>query len=646
MRRPWRAKDGIWSYLGLPNSLIGQAAMIVLPVALLTGLAAYSLRMDRQEVEQAARRRAQAVAPEIARSMEERINEMMSLPEITGSIVDGGIEGDPADPPEPPDWLGLLTPAQLRLWRQAEEAPGATAGRGLWGQLASLNLPAAAKAEAEFHTLEMQGGASPVSGAKALQFAARSPLLASASGAPLADLALLYAARAYGARAPAAYFDAVKARIQKASFLTPELVRAAAGAATASGNAGRARELAEAWSAREAAFALLRQLAQSPAALRWVAAEGRSYLGVRVPTQSGTEVKLFSEAAVKKTFEDGLRQRQGVLPIWAGTAVDLGGRTWRVGVHTGGPDYAVVPGALAGAPRGFTLHIQLAAQMLLYGAPSRNSLLFGLLMAAPVSALFGLMGLWRSHQRQVRLAAMKSNFVSSVSHELRAPIAAVRLMAESLETGRVEGEAKQREYFRLISQECRRLSSLVENVLDFSRIEQGRRQFHFEPLDLAALLRQSVTLMEPYAAERQIQIELAEPSGRALELEPCWDHQAVEQMLVNLIDNAVKHSPVGGKVAVSVETAECVGHPPILRLWVEDWGEGIPPGEHERIFDLFYRHGSELRRETKGVGIGLHIVKHIAEAHGGRVIVESAVGQGSRFGLELPVIPPAAQEVS
>jgi two-component system phosphate regulon sensor histidine kinase PhoR len=142
--------------------------------------------------------------------------------------------------------------------------------------------------------------------------------------------------------------------------------------------------------------------------------------------------------------------------------------------------------------------------------------------------------------------------------------------------------------------------------------------------------------MAPCAAERQVSLKLAGPEPGAPELEPCWDGQAIEQSLVNLLDNAIKHSPAGAEVNVRIESAN--GGP--VRLWVEDSGPGIPKEEQSRIFDLFYRRGSELRRETQGVGIGLSIVKHVAEAHGGRVLVESAPGSGSRFALELPLKRP------
>jgi len=304
------------------------------------------------------------------------------------------------------------------------------------------------------------------------------------------------------------------------------------------------------------------------------------------------------------------------------------------------------------------VNIYLTSPDELFTSQQSRARWFGLLVAAStVAALIGLFAASRAFHRQLRLAEMKSNFVSSVSHELRAPIASVRLMAESLERGKVHEPKKQGEYYRFIVQECRRLSSLIENVLDFSRIEQGRKQYEFEPTDLLALTRETVKLLEPYAEEKGVRLELATPlaapehsAGGNVELEV--DGRAIQQALVNLIDNAIKHSPKGQTVTVGLDTDQGrTGVPPVsnfsgedqmetgrmpVLLYVEDHGAGIPPGEHEKIFERFYRLGSELRRETQGVGIGLSIVKHIVEAHGGRVTVRSNVGEGSRFTIELP----------
>jgi len=299
------------------------------------------------------------------------------------------------------------------------------------------------------------------------------------------------------------------------------------------------------------------------------------------------------------------------------------------------------------------VHVYLTSPATLFSRQRARTFWFSSLIATSAAAAFlGLLSSWRTFHRQQQLSELKSNFVSSVSHELRAPVASVRLMAESLERGKIPAAAKQQEYFRFIVQECRRLSSLVENVLDFSRIEQGRKEYEFEPTDVLALTQQTVQLMEPYAAERQVTLLLS-PFPSPLLLQPLLDGKAIQQALVNLIDNAIKHSPKGATVTVSLEvtSVECRmsseaaesipptfdPRPSTLLLSVEDWGEGIPAEEHEKIFERFYRRGSELRRQTQGVGIGLSIVKHIVEAHGGKVEVRSEAGKGSRFTIALPI---------
>src|SRR4029077_3384739 len=184
------------------------------------------------------------------------------------------------------------------------------------------------------------------------------------------------------------------------------------------------------------------------------------------------------------------------------------------------------------------VNVYLTSPSALFQDQRSRAIWFGLLMAA--STIAALIGLFTAHQafhRQLRLSEMKSNFVSSVSHELRAPIASVRLMAESLERGKVQEPGKQQEYFRFIVQECRRLSSLIENVLDFSRIEQGRKQYEFEPTNLVALTRRTVKLMDTYAQEKQVtlNLDLGNLQSASDSLELSIDARAIQQALVNLV---------------------------------------------------------------------------------------------------------------
>jgi signal transduction histidine kinase len=302
----------------------------------------------------------------------------------------------------------------------------------------------------------------------------------------------------------------------------------------------------------------------------------------------------------------------------------------------------------------FRLGMLLVDPAALYARQRQRAWWFGgFIVAAAGVAMLGFVRARRAFLRERQLSEMKSNFVSSVSHELRAPIASVRLLAESLDLGKVQDAEKQRTYFRFIVQECRRLSALIANVLDFSRIEQGRKQYEFEPTDLPALVRETAGVLQAYASERGVELALELPApgaGTGLDagLQPVLDGRAIQQALVNLIDNALKHSPRNSivQVGINFEDNRSAGREDkaCVRIWVSDQGPGIPASERERIFERFYRVGSELRRETQGVGIGLSIVKHIVEAHSGRVTVESELGKGSRFTMELPVTVEKVQQ--
>ncbi|QTN32650.1 HAMP domain-containing histidine kinase [Akkermansiaceae bacterium] len=242
-----------------------------------------------------------------------------------------------------------------------------------------------------------------------------------------------------------------------------------------------------------------------------------------------------------------------------------------------------------------------------------------------VSAI-GLFAILRMVREERRLSHLKGQFVSSVSHELRAPLGSIRLMAEALEDGRVDEPG---EFHRLIGQESRRLSHLVENVLDFARIEEGRRRYDFVETDLAALVGETAELFGPRAAESAHTLDVFVEPGTA-----SVDRHAVQQAVANLLDNALKFSPPSTTVSVVLRWSESAWSISII-----DEGPGIPESERERIFERFHRLGDELRRETKGTGIGLSLVRHITEAHGGTASVTNGP---TTFTLSTPIHPPVS----
>ena len=241
---------------------------------------------------------------------------------------------------------------------------------------------------------------------------------------------------------------------------------------------------------------------------------------------------------------------------------------------------------------------------------------------------------WATLVRQHRLGIQKSNFVAGVSHELRAPLASVRLLADNLENDRVAEPERRTASLRLIGRECRRLAALVDNVLDLSRIERGTKRIEPEPTDIPALVRATVASATVGAGERGVTIREAFAPD-CVALVASVDPSAFQQALTNLLDNAVKHAPDGTEVIVGLERV--ASDPRRFAVVVSDSGPGVPESDRRRVFEPFVRLGNELRREQPGIGIGLAIVRHVVEAHGGRVRVEAASPRGARFVLELPV---------
>ncbi len=266
-----------------------------------------------------------------------------------------------------------------------------------------------------------------------------------------------------------------------------------------------------------------------------------------------------------------------------------------------------------------------------------KALIFGGLAAASALA----MGLtWRAFKKQAELARLQAEFVASVSHELRTPVAGIGALAERLESGNADA-AQTAEYHRMIAREGRRLAALVDNVLDFSRIERGAKAYDFDHADLPRLIGETAALLRPAAEEKGLTLNV-EMEAVPEDLWPPVDAVALRQALLNLVDNAIKFTPSGGTVTVGISQPGQSGQ---ISIFVKDTGIGIPESEQARIFEKFYRVDNGLRRETTGAGIGLSIVRHIAEAHGARVTVESAAGRGSTFRVEFRAAmqPPCGQ---
>jgi two-component system, OmpR family, phosphate regulon sensor histidine kinase PhoR len=237
-----------------------------------------------------------------------------------------------------------------------------------------------------------------------------------------------------------------------------------------------------------------------------------------------------------------------------------------------------------------------------------------------------------------RASELKSDFIANVSHELKTPLSLIRMFAEMLTGGRVRDEAKAKEYAEIIQRESERLTHLIDNVLDFARIERGKVAYTFRTGDLADVVARGLDVYR-YRLEREglkLTVDVA-PDLPPVEL----DENAMTLVLLNLVDNAVKYAPDGKAIEVAVFAKD-----ERVVLSVTDHGPGIDLAEQERIFERFYRSPRVRGKRVRGSGIGLSLVKHIALGHGGGVEVESKPGEGSTFSVWIPTSPEPDVRVS
>jgi signal transduction histidine kinase len=241
----------------------------------------------------------------------------------------------------------------------------------------------------------------------------------------------------------------------------------------------------------------------------------------------------------------------------------------------------------------------------------------------------GILLTYRNVTKEMALARLKSDFVSNVSHELRTPLSLIRLYAETLELGRLNAAEKQQEYFRIIRKESERLTGLINNILDFSRIEAGKKEYDFRETDIAELVRNTLDSYRYQIEQHGFTFQ----ENIACDIPPmAVDREAIARSLLNLVNNALKYSHDDKYLGVNLYRVNGS-----VRLEVVDHGIGIPQTEQHKVFEKFYRVGDPLVHNTKGSGLGLSLVRHIVHAHGGDVMVESAPGKGSKFIIDLPV---------
>jgi len=262
-----------------------------------------------------------------------------------------------------------------------------------------------------------------------------------------------------------------------------------------------------------------------------------------------------------------------------------------------------------------------------------------LIILATIIIVVGLVLVWLAILTERRASRMKSDFIANVSHELKTPLSLIRMFGEMVATGRHKGEEAAREYGGIITRESDRLSHLIDNVLDFSRLERGKSSYHFAEGNLAEVVARALDVCRYRLEREKMKLEVAiEPGLPAVRM----DENEMTLVVLNLVDNAIKHAAEGGKVLVTLSRA-----PGFVTLAVRDYGPGIAAEEHGRVFERFYRAQRTRERNVRGSGIGLALVKHIAMAHGGRVTMQSPVtgspdpGQGSLFTIFVPAPVPA-----
>ncbi|HJQ82989.1 MAG TPA: HAMP domain-containing sensor histidine kinase, partial [Candidatus Binatia bacterium] len=287
---------------------------------------------------------------------------------------------------------------------------------------------------------------------------------------------------------------------------------------------------------------------------------------------------------------------------------------------------------------GLSAALALAALPSVGNGPTFVYALSALVLGA---GILGLAALYRMVAVAVGFAERRSNFVAAVTHELKTPLTAIRMYGEMLRDGMVASEAKRDEYHRHITAEAERLGRLINNVLEFARLEKGTRDVVLATGAVGPVVEEAAGLLRPHVEREGFALEVAIEAG----LPPVrFERDALLQVVFNLVDNAVKYGDgAGAPRAVSIA---CRRDGAGVRLTVRDRGPGVPPAHVERIFEPFYRGESELTRRRKGTGLGLALVRGLADCMGARVTGRNAEGGGFEVAVVLAAAPAVAPNVA
>jgi two-component system phosphate regulon sensor histidine kinase PhoR len=277
-------------------------------------------------------------------------------------------------------------------------------------------------------------------------------------------------------------------------------------------------------------------------------------------------------------------------------------------------------------PAALTLTIGIL--ILVYGSVARDYLFGGLLLALVAITVAGTSATIAVLAREARVSKMQTDFMNKVSHDLRTPLTSIRMFVETLQLGRIQEPARQAEALEIISEETARLSGIINRLLDWARMESGRRNYRLRREPVEAIVDAALAAFAPQLLADNVELKRSVAPG----LPPVMaDREALSEALLNLLNNAYKYT--GPEKRIEVRATR---NGPSVFLSVVDDGPGIAPREQKRIFDKFYRAPDPLSRSIEGTGLGLAMVKHIVSGHGGKVSVQSELGKGTTFTIALP----------